>query len=133
MSYRRDHRAYRAALLDNYDSIEEGGIRASSSYPCDLDERDNDKAVDSLQDRVIFLKKLTGDMHEEVETHNRMLDRMGNEMDSSRGIMSGTMDRFKMVFEKKSNRKVCKLVGYFVLSFFLIYYIFRFLMYFMYG
>lgn len=133
MSYRRDHRAYRAALLDNYDSIEEGGIRASSSYPRDLDERDNDKAVDSLQDRVIFLKKLTGDMHEEVETHNRMLDRMGNEMDSSRGIMSGTMDRFKMVFEKKSNRKVCKLVGYFVLSFFLIYYIFRFLMYFMYG
>ncbi|XP_004247702.1 bet1-like SNARE 1-2 [Solanum lycopersicum] len=133
MSYRRDHRAHRASLFDNYDSIEEGGIRASSSYPRDLDERDNDKAVDSLQDRVSFLKKLTGDIHEEVETHNKMLDRMGNEMDSSRGIMSGTMDRFKMVFEKKSNQKVCKLVGYFVLSFFLIYYIFRFLMYFMYG
>ncbi|XP_060180248.1 bet1-like SNARE 1-2 isoform X2 [Lycium barbarum] len=133
MSYRRDHRAHRAALFDNYDNIEEGGIRASSSYPRDIDERDNDKAVDSLQDRVSFLKKLTGDIHEEVETHNRMLDRTGNEMDSSRGIMSGTMDRFKMVFEKKSNRKVCKLVGYFVLSFFLIYYIFRFLMYSMYG
>lgn len=133
MSYRRDHRAHRAALFDNDDSIEEGGIRASSSYPRDIDERDNDKAVDSLQDRVSFLKKLTGDIHEEVETHNRILDRMGHEMDSSRGIMSGTMDRFKMVFEKKSNQKVCKLVGYFVLSFFLIYYIFRFLMYFMYG
>ncbi|OIT33025.1 PREDICTED: bet1-like SNARE 1-2 [Nicotiana attenuata] len=133
MSYRRDHRAHRAALFDNYDNIEEGGISASSSYPRDLDERDNDKAVDSLQDRVSFLKRLTGDIHEEVENHNRMLDRMGNEMDSSRGIMSGTMDRFKMVFEKKSNRKTCKLVGYFVLSFFLIYYIFRFLMYFMYG
>ncbi|XP_059274590.1 bet1-like SNARE 1-2 isoform X3 [Lycium ferocissimum] len=97
MSYRRDHRAHRAALFDNYDNIEEGGIRASSSYPRDIDERDNDKAVDSLQDRVSFLKKLTGDIHEEVETHNRMLDRTGNEMDSSRGIMSGTMDRFKMV------------------------------------
>ncbi|CAN4120478.1 unnamed protein product [Withania somnifera] len=121
----RDHRSYRAALFDNYDSIEEGGIRASSSYPRDLDERDNDKAVASLQDRVSFLKKLTGDIHEEVETHNKMLDRMGNEMDSSRGIMSGTMDRFKMVFEKKSNGKVCKLVVYFVLAFFLIYYIFR--------
>ncbi|KAK4357054.1 hypothetical protein RND71_022664 [Anisodus tanguticus] len=133
MSYRRDHRAHRAALFDNYDSIEEGGIRASSSYPQELDERDNDKAVDSLEDRVSFLKKLTGDIHEEVETHNRILDRMGNEMDSSRGIMSGTMDRFKMVFDKKSNRKVCKLVGYFVLSFFVMYYLFRFLMYFMYG
>lgn len=55
----RDHRAHRASLFDNYDSIEEGGIRASSSYPRDLDERDNDKAVDSLQDRVSFLKKVS--------------------------------------------------------------------------
>ncbi|KAK6781005.1 hypothetical protein RDI58_023189 [Solanum bulbocastanum] len=57
MSYRRDHRGHRSALFDNYDSIEEGGVRASSSYQRDLDERDNDKAVDSLQDRVSFLKK----------------------------------------------------------------------------
>ncbi|XP_016711362.1 uncharacterized protein [Gossypium hirsutum] len=27
-------------------------------------------------------------------------------MDATRGIMSGTMDRFKKVFEKKSNRKI---------------------------
>ncbi|CAH9083617.1 unnamed protein product [Cuscuta epithymum] len=129
MSYRRDHRTARSALFDKYDSIEEGGIRATRSYSHDIDEHDNDKAVDKLQDRVSFLKKLTGDIHEEVESHNRVLDKMGNEMDSSRGIMSRTMDRFKMVFEKKSHRKTCKLVGWFVLSFFLIYYIFRFLMY----
>ncbi|XP_019181196.1 PREDICTED: bet1-like SNARE 1-2 isoform X1 [Ipomoea nil] len=133
MSYRRDHRATRSALFDNYDSIEEGGIRASHSYSRDMDEHDNDKAVDNLQDRVTFLKKLTGDIHEEVESHNRMLDKMGNEMDSSRGVLSRTMDRFKMVFEKKSNRRTCKLAGWFVLSFFLIYYIFRLLMYFMHG
>lgn len=69
--------------------------------------------------------QLTGDIHEEVEGHNRMLDRMvcdccsfelniiyisapldlidcfvknqGNSMDATRGFMSGTMDRFKMV------------------------------------
>ncbi|CAH9083619.1 unnamed protein product [Cuscuta epithymum] len=97
MSYRRDHRTARSALFDKYDSIEEGGIRATRSYSHDIDEHDNDKAVDKLQDRVSFLKKLTGDIHEEVESHNRVLDKMGNEMDSSRGIMSRTMDRFKMV------------------------------------
>ncbi|MBA0616416.1 hypothetical protein Godav_016463 [Gossypium davidsonii] len=43
-----------------------------------------------------------------------MLDRMGNGMDATRGIMSGTMDRFKKVFEKKSNRKMCTLVMAFV-------------------
>ncbi|CAK9165448.1 unnamed protein product [Ilex paraguariensis] len=78
--------------------------------------------MDGLQDRVIFLKRLTGDIHEEVESHNHMLDRTGNDMDASRGIMSGTMDRFKMVFEKKSSRRMCILVACFVASFFIIYY-----------
>lgn len=72
--------------------------------------------------------QLTGDIHEEVESHNRLLDRMGNSMDASRGIMSGTMDRFKMVFEKKSNRRICTLVGSFVVSFFVLYYLIRVLM-----
>lgn len=79
-------------------------------------------------------------------------------MDSSRGIMSGTMDRFKQVhltypssslycshslipfifsftdvwfdyllqvFEKKSNKRICKLAGYFVLAFFVLYYLMK--------
>ncbi|XP_075512203.1 bet1-like SNARE 1-2 [Primulina tabacum] len=132
MSYRRDHRASRSALLDKLDSLEEGGLRASSSYSNGIDDH-NEQAMDSLHDRVSFLKRLTGDIHEEVESHNRVLDRMGNEMDASRGIMSGTMDRFKMVFDKKSNRRACKLSMYFVVSFFALYYIIRALFYFMYG
>ncbi|KAL6185067.1 hypothetical protein ACLB2K_041202 [Fragaria x ananassa] len=66
-------RASKASLLDG---LEEGGLRASSSYS-DINEQDNEKAVQSLQDRVVFLKR-------------------GNDMDASRGIMSGTMARFKM-------------------------------------
>ncbi|XP_004296622.1 PREDICTED: bet1-like SNARE 1-1 [Fragaria vesca subsp. vesca] len=120
MSYRRE-RASKASLLDG---LEEGGLRASSSYS-DINEQDNEKAVQSLQDRVVFLKRLTGDIHEEVESHNRLLDRMGNDMDASRGIMSGTMARFKMVFEKKSSRRMCVLVGYFVAFFLIIYFLFR--------
>ncbi|XP_057475981.1 bet1-like SNARE 1-2 [Actinidia eriantha] len=128
MSNRRDHRTSKSAL---FDSIEEGGIRASSSR--EIDEHGNNSAINSLQDRVSFLKRLTGDIHKEVESHNRMLDRIGNEMDASRGIMSGTMARFKMVFEKKSSRSMCKLAAYFVVSFFIIYYSLRFFRYFMNG
>nr|GEY60327.1 BET1-like SNARE 1-2 [Tanacetum cinerariifolium] len=122
MSYRRDNnRGSRAAAL--FDNLEEGG----SSRDID-DDDENDKSLNSLQDRVVFLKRLTGDIHEEVQSHNRMLDRMGNGMDSARGVMSGTVDRFKMVFEKKSSRRTCKLVMYFVLAFIIIYYLFRFFM-----
>ncbi|PPR88632.1 hypothetical protein GOBAR_AA32048 [Gossypium barbadense] len=97
MSYRRDHRSSKSALFDGLDNLEEGGIRASSSFSHDVKDHDNGKAIESLHDRVAFLKRLTGDIHDEVESHNRMLDRMGNGMDATRGIMSGTMDRFKKV------------------------------------
>ncbi|XP_033133671.1 bet1-like SNARE 1-2 isoform X2 [Brassica rapa] len=77
----------------------------------------------------IISYQVTGDIHEEVESHNRMLDKVGNKMDSARGIMSGTINRFKLVFEKKSNRKTCKLIGYFVLLFLVMYYLIRLLNY----
>ncbi|KAK3031651.1 hypothetical protein RJ639_035019 [Escallonia herrerae] len=119
----KDHRGNRAALFDD---IEEGGIRSSSSYSThEIDEHENDRAMDGLQDRVIMLKRLTGDIHEEVENHNRMLDRMGNDMDSSRGVLSGTMDKFKMVFETKSSRRMFTLVASFVVIFLIIYYLTR--------
>ncbi|KDP21332.1 hypothetical protein JCGZ_21803 [Jatropha curcas] len=122
LSKQGDVRTNRAAL---FDGIEEGGIRASSSYSHEIDEQDNERAVEGLQDRVNLLKRLSGDIHEEVETHNRMLDRMGNDMDSSRGVLSGTMDRFKMVFETKSSRRMFTLVASFVVIFLIVYYLTR--------
>ncbi|KAF9594738.1 hypothetical protein IFM89_034721 [Coptis chinensis] len=149
----REYRRNRNAL---FDGIEEGGIRATS-YSHEIDEQDNDRALDGLQDRVILLKRvsilfmdlcyasqftgdllwlscvplkgqgscilLSGDINEEVESHNRLLDRTGNEMDASRGILSGTMDRFKMVFETKSSRRVFTLVATFVVVFLVVYYL----------
>ncbi|URE19963.1 SNARE domain [Musa troglodytarum] len=118
MNSRRDYRSNRTAL---FDGIEEGGVRASAYSSHEIDEHDNDLAMEGLQDRVNILKRLTGDIHEEVESHNRMLDHMGNDMDSSRGILSGTMDRFKMVSEMKSSRRMGTLVASFVALFLLVY------------
>lgn len=51
----RDRNA-RASL---FDGIEEGGIRASSSYSShEIDEQENDRAMDGLQDRVNLLKRV---------------------------------------------------------------------------
>ncbi|KAL4370961.1 hypothetical protein AHAS_Ahas06G0118100 [Arachis hypogaea] len=117
-----DNRNNRVAL---FDGIEEGGIRAQSLYSSshEIDEHDNEQAMDGLQDRVNLLKRLSGDIQEEVDSHNRMLDRMGNDMDSSRGILSGTMDKFKMVFETKSSRRMFTLVASFVVLFLIVYYL----------
>ncbi|CAG7902934.1 unnamed protein product, partial [Brassica rapa] len=118
----REPRGGRSAL---FDGIEEGGIRAASYASHEINEHENERALEGLQDRVILLKRLSGDINEEVDTHNRMLDRMGNDMDSSRGILSGTMDRFKTVFETKSSRRMLTLVASFVGLFLVIYYLTR--------
>ncbi|MED6192609.1 Bet1-like SNARE 1-1 [Stylosanthes scabra] len=124
MNPRRENRNNRVAL---FDGIEEGGIRAQSLYSSshEIDEHDNEQAMDGLQDRVSLLKRLSGDIQEEVDTHNRMLDHMGNDMDSSRGVLSGTMDKFKMVFETKSSRRMFTLVASFVVLFLIVYYLTR--------
>ncbi|ESW16921.1 hypothetical protein PHAVU_007G195300 [Phaseolus vulgaris] len=125
MNARRDGRNNRVAL---FDGIEKGGIKASSLYSTsshEIGELDNEQALDGLQDRVNLLKRLSGDINEEVDSHNRMLDRMANDMDSSRGILSGTMDKFKMVFETKSSRRMFSLVASFVVVFLIIYYLTR--------
>ncbi|XP_039020280.1 bet1-like SNARE 1-1 [Hibiscus syriacus] len=118
MNPRRDMRNNRVAL---FDVIEEGGIRTSSSYSHEIDEHENERAMEGLQDRVNLFKRLSGDIHEEVNSHNRMLDQMGNDMDASRGILSGTMDKFKMVFETKSSRRMFTLVASFVVIFLVVY------------
>ncbi|CAJ1901961.1 unnamed protein product [Sphenostylis stenocarpa] len=122
MNARRENRNNRVSL---FDGIEEGGIRAQSVYSSshEIDEHDNEQALDGLQDRVKLLKRLSGDINEEVDSHNRMLDRMGNDMDASRGVLSGTMDKFKMVFETKSSRRMFTLVASFVVLFLIIYYL----------
>ncbi|CAN7052296.1 unnamed protein product [Brassica rapa subsp. trilocularis] len=122
MNARREPRGGRSAL---FDGIEEGGIRAASYASHEINEHENERALEGLQDRVFLLKRLSGDINEEVDTHNRMLDRMGNDMDSSRGILSGTMDRFKTVFETKSSRRMLTLVASFVGLFLVIYYLTR--------
>nr|KYP70714.1 Bet1-like SNARE 1-1 [Cajanus cajan] len=109
----RDNRNNRVSL---FDGIEEGGIRASSLYSSshEIDEHDNEQALDGLQDRVSLLKRFC---------FNKMLLIQGNDMDSSRGVLSGTMDKFKMVFETKSSRRMFTLVASFVVLFLIIYYL----------
>ena len=54
----RDNRNNRVAL---FDGIEEGGIRASSLYSSshEIDEHENERAMDGLQDRVNLLKRVS--------------------------------------------------------------------------
>lgn len=52
----REPRGGRSAL---FDGIEEGGIRASSYASHEINEHENERALEGLQDRVILLKRVS--------------------------------------------------------------------------
>ncbi|KAJ7566838.1 hypothetical protein O6H91_02G120500 [Diphasiastrum complanatum] len=123
MSHWRDVRGNRGA---SFDDMEEGVSRAGSSYSTsEIAEQENDRSLNALDDRVSILKRLTTDIHDEVGSHNRMLDQMGNGMDSARGVISGTMDKFKKVFETRSGRNMITMITSFVVLFLLLYFLTR--------
>ncbi|KAL2620932.1 hypothetical protein R1flu_001137 [Riccia fluitans] len=73
----RNTRRYDRNRNSLFDTLEEGGVRASSSYSTsEIAEQENDRGIESIGDRVSMLKKLTTDIHDEVDNHNRMLERM---------------------------------------------------------
>lgn len=55
----REHRSSRSALFDDYDGLEEGGLKMPSSYSHETKEHDNDTALDSLKEKVVFLKRVS--------------------------------------------------------------------------
>jgi len=48
--------SYRSNRTSLFDGIEEGGIRATSYSSHEIDEQENDRAIDGLQDRVSILR-----------------------------------------------------------------------------
>ncbi|CAN7043866.1 unnamed protein product [Brassica oleracea var. botrytis] len=63
-------------------------IKASSSYSHGTSECGDDEALESLQDRVSFLN-MTGDIHEEAESYNRLLDKVVVTMEEDSRVCTG--------------------------------------------
>ena len=51
--------SYRSTRTALFDGIEEGGIRASAYSSHEIDEHENERAMDGLQDRVSILKRVS--------------------------------------------------------------------------
>lgn len=54
-----DFREPRGGRSSLFDGIEEGGIRAAPSYSHEINEHENERALEGLQDRVILLKRVS--------------------------------------------------------------------------
>ena len=75
-------------------------------------ERDNDIAIDHMGDRVAMLRKITSGIHDEAESHHRLLDEIGGSMGGVGANLQQTLAHFNKVFvENKNGRQFCFMVG----------------------
>jgi hypothetical protein len=74
-------------------------------------ERENDAAIGHMGDRVAMLKKITAGIHEEAESHHRLLDTMSEQMGGVGGGLRETVAHFNKVFvADKNGRQFCYMV-----------------------
>mmetsp|Transcript_8457 Transcript_8457/g.31249 ORF Transcript_8457/g.31249 Transcript_8457/m.31249 type:complete len:124 (+) Transcript_8457:241-612(+) len=86
-------------------------------------EQENDRGIEHMADRVQALKRVTLDINEEVDAHNKLLEKMGMDMDGAKGLVGGTMDKMKKMMETPSNRFILYVVGASTVLFLLVYFL----------
>ena len=72
-------------------------------------ERENDRNLETMGDRVSMLKNITMDIHKEADSHHRILDGMRDDMSGFQGVLTQTVQHFSKVLETKKGRYFCYL------------------------
>ncbi|WIA09908.1 hypothetical protein OEZ85_010122 [Tetradesmus obliquus] len=87
-------------------------------------ERENERGLDALSERIGLLKQATHGIRHEVDSQHHVLDRMADSMFSTGSMLSGAADRFKVVMNNKQNKQMLTFVGGFAVVLLLLYYLF---------
>lgn len=98
---------------------------AGGGYDAEAAEAENDRVAGELGERVSMLKRITSDIHSEVDAQNRLLDGMGGGMDGVRAALAGTVERVTRAFNDKGNRQLVYVAGGTAFILFVLYYAVR--------
>lgn len=73
----------------------------------DILEVQNREYHDRLSSKTTYLKSLAFDMEQEAKDHNRLLDSMDGDFDTTSGFLGGTLNRVNtMMASGRGNRKI---------------------------
>jgi len=91
----------------------------------DMMDNQNQRMTENLSAKVSHLKSLAFDMEVEAKDQNKYLNEMDTDFDSSKGLLSGSVNRLsQMVSAGKGNRKLlCYIILGLVFAFMFLYYI----------
>lgn len=95
-----------------------GGGRSSSSQIDGL-ERENDRSISHMSDRVSALKQITVDIHDEVEGHHRLINDTSDDMARMKTALRESAMAFQQVIDNaRKAGYFWKVVGGMVFGFF---------------
>lgn len=79
----------------------------------DIIDAQNRERTERLASKTSYLKSLAYDMENEAKDHNKLLDNVGDDFDSTGNFLSGSLNRVnKMIGTGRNNRKLmCYVAG----------------------
>ena len=91
----------------------------------DILDAQNRERQERLANKTSYLKSLAYDIESEAKDHNRLLDNLDDDFDSTGNFLSGTMNRVhKMMGTGRNNRKLmCYVICAVVLFIFFVYFL----------
>lgn len=100
-----------------------GASAAQSTTETDPEslEKENDKGIDALGERVSMLRNITSNIHGEVDSQHQILDRMAQSMGGIQLGLGASVDKFKKVMNEPQGRKMVYMAGGAALLLFILY------------
>ncbi|KAI8468932.1 MAG: hypothetical protein J3K34DRAFT_425282 [Monoraphidium minutum] len=86
-------------------------------------EKENDRGIEALSERIGLLKQATHGIRSEVDTQHSVLDRMADSMLGTQGVLGNAATKFKTVMADKDNRRMLSIVSAMVVALLFVYYI----------
>ncbi|XP_034016848.1 BET1 homolog [Thalassophryne amazonica] len=95
------------------------GNYVASGYSVYEDE--NEQLQEGLRAKVSALKSLSIDIGTEVKHHNKMLDEMDTDFDSTGGLLGATIGRVKRLSRGSQTKLLCYMLLFCFFVFFVLY------------
>ncbi|XP_018416269.1 PREDICTED: BET1 homolog [Nanorana parkeri] len=84
-------------------------------------EEENERLTESLRLKANALKSLSIDIGSELKYHNKLLDELDSDFDSTGGFLGSTMGRLKSLSRGSQAKLLCYMMLFALFVFFVIY------------
>lgn len=86
-------------------------------------ESQNRQMTEQLSQKISTLKSFVHEIEIEAKEHNKLLDEMDTDFDSSKNLLSGTVNKIKKMMKGgRSNRRIMCHFSLFLVTFFIVIY-----------